>query len=98
MGEPIRPDWTPHHVCCCQGNDLPHNEAEKFVIIKSISVEDQVIDEKLLDTVMFSKFTPGDVIDHKDLEGKKRISINKVPPVQEPLTLLYRNKEIFEVI
>jgi len=47
---------------------------------------------------MFSKFTPGDVIDHKDLEGKKRATINKIPTVEEPLTLLNRNKEIFEVI
>ena len=47
---------------------------------------------------MFSKFTPGDVIDHKDLEGKNKITINSVPAVQEPLILLNRNKEIFEVI
>jgi len=89
---------TPHHVCCCQSDDLPHIEAEKFLIIKSKSLEDQKIDEKLLHTVMFSKFTPGDVIDHIDVQGKKRVTINKIPSVEEPLALLKRNKEIFEVI
>jgi hypothetical protein len=79
-GNPIRPNQTPQHVCCCQSDTHPHNEAEKFMIIKSKTEEERALDEALLDRAMFGKFTLGDVTDHKDIE-KKREGIKRLPPV-----------------
>lgn len=58
-----RPFKTPGHVCCCQNDDFPHNEDEKFIIIYG---DNEARDKEKLRIPLYQDFMPGKLIDSED--------------------------------